>query len=634
MGSQRFWRVFCAGLFALTVTGCGGGGANGGFGDGTDTGSGGGTGGGGTGGGDGGAVTPVPRLGVLNGTSFTQGAIAIGQSPLAAGGTSGLRVNIVDTANGNTPITDEVSVVFSSSCISDGTSAVTPNPATTSTGAALVSYRAQGCEDSDVITATALVGGSTQSATGTISVLPAELGSVKFVSATPTTIFIPGSGGDQTSDVVFQVLNDVGSPAANKIVTFALDSTVGGTTLSSNSGTTDNNGNVSVTVNAGLVHTTVVVTASVNTGTEIISGQSALLTINAGLPDQDSFSLAVECQNVEALTRFGVQVPITIFAAGRDNNPVSNGRSVAFSTEGGSVSSSCSTVNGTCSGTWLSQLPIPQGFDDCAFGEADFENDAICAFGGRPGRSTVLATAQGEESFTDVDSDGLRDDTEVNNFSLNDLPEAFRDDDEDGVFDTLANGDDHDEIPVDFNTNGVYDDPDGQFNGLYCDAGSGTPVLCALPRSVSVRTSNLIIMSGSQPAINLTQFPSGDVFVGGAGVAYDGAGTVTVPNNGVATIGFVIRDVNNQPMPGGSSVAFTASGDGTIPGTSTFTVMCTSNDTAVGNLYTVQFKAPALESGDEDGFATFEMKVTTPGAPKGSATSTVIGLAVTTTAPP
>lgn len=631
MGSHRFWRIFGAGLFALAVAGCGGGGADGtGFesGDGTGTGTGGGT---GDGGGGDGTATPVPRLGRLDGSTFTEGVIAIGQSPLAAGGTSGLRVNIVDTANGNTPITDETTVTFSSTCIGEGTATVTPNPVVTSSGAALASYRAQGCEGSDTITATAA---GMPTATGTIEVLSAALGSVKFLSATPTTIFIPGGGGDQTADLVFQVLNDVNGPAVNKTVTFTLDTTVGGIGLSSNSGTTDNQGKVSVTVKAGLVHTSVTVTASVDAGSgRTISGQSALLSINAGLPDQDSFSLSVQCQNVEALVRDGVTVPVTVFAAGRDNNPVSDGRTVAFTTEGGSITPACSTVGGTCSGTWTSQNPRPQGFDQCFFGGTDFENDSLCAFGGRPGRSTLLATTVGEESFTDTDSDGLRDDSEINNFAINDLPEAFRDDDEDGGFDTLAAGDDHDEVPLDFNRNGVYDGPDGLFNGLYCDAGGGTPALCALPRSVHVRASNLIIMSGSSPVIDYAAFPAGDVVVSGTGVTYDGNGTVTVPSNGVANIAFVVRDGNNQPMPAQSSVVFTAGPDGSLIGTSSFQVPCTVNDTAAGNLYGVRFKAPALEVGDPNGVDALEMKVTTPGAPAGSGTLTLFGLSVVTVAP-
>ena len=87
--------------------------------------------------------------------------------------------------------------------------------------------------------------------------------------------------------------------------------------------------------------------------------------------------------------------------------------------------------------------------------------------------------------------------------------------------------------------------------------------------------------------------------------------------------------MNNQPMPAGSTVAFSVGGDGSLVGTSSFTVPCSINDTAVGNRYFVSYKAPT-----EAGSAALELKVTTPAAPKGSATTTLYGITIVSPPPP
>lgn len=605
MGSHAFLRVLLSAIFALTVAGCGGGGADGGFGGG-DGGTGGGDGGGDGDGDGGGVVTPTPRLGLLDGGTFTSGAIEIGVSPLAAGGSSGLRVNVVDTANDNALITDEVSVTFSSSCATGGNGALSvidPPVVVTTTGTATATYRAQGCSGDDVVRATAVVGGSARTAQATINVLPAALGAIEFVSATPTTIGLRGSGQPETSTIVFRVRNNSGGPVPNQSVNFSLNTNVGGIELNPSSGTTDSNGQVSVTVRSGTIHTAVRVTATTTRDGVTISSQSELLAITTGIPDQDSFSLSAECFNVEGLNIDGTEVPVTLRAADRFNNPVPDGTAIAFSTEGGAIVGSCGTVDGACSVTWTSQNPRP-----LSFGSSDN--------GPRAGRSTVQATAIGEESFTDSDGDGLFDGSEA----FDDIAEPFIDINGDGIRQT-------NEGFLDFNSSGSFDGPDGEFNGLLCDAGGNTLVQCADPKTAPVNNSLVIIMSGSSPEISYDASPTGDVIVTGG--AYDPlTGTVTVPANGIAFIRFVIRDVNDQPMPATTTVEYTVDGDGSLVGTSSFVVPCTTDDRAAANIYGVAFKGADLEVGDADGSALLELNVTTP-----SGLSSLFGLAVITEAP-
>ncbi|HRH29619.1 MAG TPA: hypothetical protein PKV17_12635, partial [Aquabacterium sp.] len=111
------------------------------------------------------------------------------------------------------------------------------------------------------------------------------------------------------------------------------------------------------------------------------------LSVASGLPTQRAFSLSVSTFNIEADETDGVETTLTVRAADRLGNPVPDGTTINFITEGGQVVGSCDTsgaaANQTsaCSVKLSSQAPRPID-----------------------GRVTVLAWAQGEESFVDLSS--------------------------------------------------------------------------------------------------------------------------------------------------------------------------------------------------------------------------------------
>jgi hypothetical protein len=521
--------------------------------------------------GGGGATTNqgIVSMGSGTGAGFQAGIIGIGVANLAAGGSTSMTVNFV--FSDGTLFTDPTDVTFSSPCIAAGTAVVAINPVTAANGQADGSYAASGCSGDDAVTATATVSGSVLTATGTITVASATVGSIQFISATPELIGLSGTGGlgiSETSVVIFRVVDSTGGPVAGTDVDFSLSTSVGGITLTPLTATSDANGNAQTVVNSGTVATSVRVNADVvGLG---IGTQSSVLVVSTGLPDQDSFSWAVQCPNIEAWNYNGVENDITVQLADRFQNPVPDGTAVTFNAEGGVVQSNCltqtsATQSGFCTATWTSSDPRPAN-----------------------GRVTVLATAIGEESFTDANGNGTFDGAPD---TFTDLPERFRDDNESGDYDVG-------EFFLDFNQSGTYNNPapppggtgDGLFNGLLCQPmpGSGE---CATSQTLGIGTGGVIIMSGS------TAFATNNLV----------ANTLMAP--GIVT--FTIGDLHNQPMPAGTEVKLTAN-NGTIVGPSSYTVGCTSFDGPLGFSFVVDADATSSSGAGV-------LEVSTPGPGVGGA---------------
>ncbi len=506
---------------------------------------------GGGGGGGGGGGTVVVSMGSGIPPAFTAGVIAVAVPNLSAGGGTSLTVSLAGS-DGNLYL-QNTTITFSSACIA-GSLATAPS-VSTSTGVATTTYSATGCSGADVITASATVPSGVVSATGTVTVAASVVGSIQFISATPQKIGLQGTGGvglPETSTVVFKVVDSTGGPVAGAGVTFALDTSVGGITNTPSSAISGADGSVQTVVKSGTVATSVRVSATV-TGLGI-GTQSSQLVITTGLPDQDSMSLSVACNNVEGLDLDGTQVDVTVRLADRYNNPVPDGTAVTFNTEGGRILGSCSTTttnteSGLCSVTWTSANPRPP-FD---------------------GRSTIIATAIGEESFVDVNGNGIFDNVDT----WTDLPEAFRDDNESGAYDSG-------EFFLDFNQDQVRSPADGQFNGLLC-LGPGSPAGgCSPNPKLTVSASNLIIMSGSTAKI--ADSTGGNNYGSVISPVLAGGGTII----------FTIGDDNDQPMPAGTTITLQGSSGITIGNPKVYTVPCTVNDGPIQYSFTASGVAGQL----------------------------------------
>ena len=473
----------------------------------------------------------------ISSPNVTFANFTFGTNPLSAFGTTSVNVQVL---SGGAPVTTATTVNFSSPCSGSGKAVLTPSVVTGANGIATASYRDNGCGLSDVVTVS--VSGTSATTNGTLTLTQPSAGSIQFVSATPTSITLKGTGGagrQESSQVVFKVVDTGGNPlSASQTVNFSLSTIVGGITFANGATTATatsdpTTGEAVVTVNAGTVATPVRVLASTTgAGTSVLSTQSDQLTITTGIPDQAHLSVGADAFNWEGWGYDGVQSVLRVSMADHFSNPVPDGTTVNAIAEGGSIGTgglgSCNTANGQCQLTMTSQ--------------------ALRPFNGRLG---VLVYALGEETFVDMDGDGLADlGSELRDFNgfATDLDEAWLDSNEDGIRNA-------DETFIDLNMDGAYTLKDGKYNGVLCNEASGsTAGSCSAQKTIHIFKNVTMVMSGSFANFEWSA-PNID-FAG----CFDSR-----------SVSVLIYDVNANTMPAGTTVTFSAS-NGIITSPTSYTV--------------------------------------------------------------
>ena len=262
-------------------------------------------------------------------------------------------------------------------------------------------------------------------------------------------------------------------------------------------------GTISFSVCAGTLPATVQVRAEL-AATPTVFTNSNLLTVQTGLPTQRFFDISATQFNFYAGGYFtskfnGNSVSISVFAADRQGNPVPDGTKIIFVSEGGQINSSglssCLISSGRCSVTLVGQDYRPMGSS---------------APGGdpRPGRVTVLAYTDGEESFVDANNNNRHDKAGdiVNGVTIattelfENLGSLYLDKDESGSFaaayTNLVTGTNDGEF--------VYPMPVGSTGALACPANSnvGLSVTSTCNSTwdglTKVRRSIVIVFSGGE----------------------------------------------------------------------------------------------------------------------------------------
>jgi protocatechuate 3,4-dioxygenase beta subunit len=502
---------------------------------------------------------------------FQEGLIklSVDGNTISAGGTLGLQVDLVD--GDLNPIALPTPVTFTSNCVQNGNATIAESVLSVK-GLVKATFEDINCAGvsgtDDVLIASVTANGITNNATATIAISGEELGSIEFISAEPESIVLKGSGGQgnqESSTLTFLVKSQLGNVLANQEVSFVLESTVGGIALSRSSGLTNSQGLVTTQVISGTVPTSVRVTAQAQISLDgVISSvqtQSDLLSINTGLAEQRSFTIAATILNPES-DFSGTTSQISVWLADNFNNPVHDGTSVIFTAEGGNIEDSCLTVNGHCSVTWTSSEPrVPDH------------------------RITILATTNGHETFFDSNGNNTFDDNDgsaivdaavSSGFGRHiaepsgfiDMSEVWRDDNENGVYDP--------EEPDfrDTDGNDQFSGPDGKFNGPQCEG-----ALCAGAgqNSILLRKAMVLTMSSSTAFYIFSdahndgcgaQDETVTIYQDNTGRSAD-IGTI---NNGQSkTFKLCFADNALQTLPLGSTVSVSLSG-GDLQGQVTYVV--------------------------------------------------------------
>ncbi|MGL1958567.1 MAG: Ig-like domain-containing protein [Colwellia sp.] len=540
--------------------------------------------------------------------NFIEGKIAlsIADKTLSAGGTLGLSVDLIDESG--ELIIPPVPVTFTSNCVQNGNATIDESVLSIN-GTASSTFEDINCAGTtgtdDILLASVAVNGITNTASETITINGEQLGSIEFISSEPSTIVLKGTGGQnqqETSTLTFKVKSQLGNILAQQEVNFTLSTTVGGITLSRESGLTNSQGLISTQVSAGTVPTAVRVTAKATmdfNGEAIqVQTQSDLLSINTGLPEQRSMTIAASVLNPEAHNRADEESSITVWLADNFNNPVPDGTTVNFTTEGGHIEPSCNTIHGSCVVIWNSAEPRVTDH-----------------------RITILATALGHETFFDTNGNNIFDNADgeaiidnggANGFTIDsgldnypaqasgffDMSEAWRDDNENSQYDAG-------EKFIDFNDDSTFSTANSLFNGPQCQGER-----CANESAIHVRKAIRLVMASSAAEYSLTNAP----IVGDNTIIYEnsitGLSTAIEPiiDGSSQTFIFNVADTGtpNQTLPKDTTVEISLS-TGELQGNTNYTV---GNNNHEG-FHSMTFFI-VNEAGGNAGIATLTFTITTP----------------------
>lgn len=497
----------------------------------------------------------------------------VGRSPLSAYGTTSVSVDVEGV-----PDSVPVTVAFTSNCASLGKANLTPSVISLN-GKAIANYEDKGCARTDTITAT--VAGTAVSKSTSLQVEVPGISSIRFMSASPETIVLKGTGSagfPEVSRVAFKVVDSNDAPISNALVTFALSTATGGILLESVpvSGPSDTvtkstggDGTVQVSVQSGTLPTPVWVIASItDSNGKVVTTQSIKLSISTGRPAQDRLSLAVATHNIEGLRYDGERVGVTARLSDRLGNPVPDGTAVNFISSGAQIGATCQTQAGACSVDFVSSNPRLDG------------------------RIAILAYALGEESFTDLNSDNLYA-LAVEGPNFTDLGNAFLDANENGLFDageqSIPYGSGNSSCVNRLSTSPGAPSVNGTCDGVWGQA--------------HVRQSSVIVLSGSDAFVSPRSFSM--------------AGECS------ARVFFLLYDENGNPMPKGTEIVAITTNSG-------FSTVVISDDEVAdalwvgGTLHEISLRRTETTGCDTSPPRTLPLEITTP---KGNVT--VINLAIT-----
>ncbi len=171
--------------------------------------------------------------------------------------------------------------------------------------------------------------------------------SIAFVNLSANQISVAGVGGTESAIITWEVRDSLGFPIDidhSDTVFFRLVGTpmFGGAYVSPSSALTNVAGRVATTINSGTVSGVLQFIATLRRESDgaVISSTPAVITVNAGLPDQTHYTIGPRQFNFAAYNWLGRTNDLTVQVGDRYSNPVKSGTAVYFNTTGGVIASS------------------------------------------------------------------------------------------------------------------------------------------------------------------------------------------------------------------------------------------------------------------------------------------------------
>ena len=368
-------------------------------------------------------VSNEKAMSILSGITPDQINVTATPSTMLIRGTSSIRAEVLDE-DGN-PVPDGTAVSFALSNANFG--AMSADLATTTNGFASATFTAL------ELPGTATVEVSVGAINNSVDILinATQPAALQFISADPQRIALQGSGGNESSDVTFKVVDGNGQAVQGVSVAVNIekgpnggeyiddDATPKTIEISSNA-----DGLAVVTLRSGTIPGAVTLKGTITVDGVTFSTNASVVSIGGGVPTSSRFSISADPLNIPGLNENGVTTDITAWMSDRYGNyNILEGTTVSFWSETAlSVNASVATAdeNGAATVTARTQHPVlatsTGGMD---VQPLQWETDLATYLSGtyglvssthpRDGQVSVLAITQGEEYFRDENANGVYD---------------------------------------------------------------------------------------------------------------------------------------------------------------------------------------------------------------------------------
>jgi len=327
---------------------------------------------------------------------YTPGSVELAIVPnslLGTGEKTAVITAILKNAAGN-PVTGE-SVEFSIDPLSLGSLSSSTEP-TNNDGEAEVTFNAAAAGGTVVVTATWETGGVDVTGTSTIDIQPPPA----FIEIAqgypdPPSINIKGTGGQSTSQIIFDVKDFHGNPVADGyIINFSIDSSPNGGENIQPFSVVTLDGQVGTILRSGSKSGPVSIKATYYYNTNI-STTTSQIAINAGPPVGEEFGIFAQYLNISGIYIANLEDQITINAGDIYGNAIPNNTAISFKTynTGGFFTPNiATTIDGLASNILHSSGTYPQPLQGFVSVTAEANN------GGRTTHVTSIAVAPAPDS--------------------------------------------------------------------------------------------------------------------------------------------------------------------------------------------------------------------------------------------